>query len=221
MSGVQQMMISRGGAKPDVIYVVTTSGTGSYTAPAGYTKVTVEAIGGGGDGFGSTTTNQRAGGGGGQYAISNANIAVTPGVTVVYYSVGAGITRSWVNVGTNSQPASATVGCVAMNGSSGTSGTAGLGNIAGSVGATTRVGGNGTTGSTGRGGGGAGASTAGSGFTAGTDTTGLSPSNLMGGGTGGTSGGGVGTAPGGGGGGKTTAGAVAGAVGRVRIRFRA
>lgn len=219
MSGMQQMLLG-GAAKPNIVYVVTASGTGSYTTPAGYTKVTVEAIGGGGDGFGSTTTNQRSGGGGGQYAISNADIAVTGGSTVVYYSVGARIARSWVNVGTNTQPASATVGCVAMNGTSGTSGTGGLGNQAGSVGATTRVGGNGTTGSTGRGGGGAGASTAGSGSTAGTDTTGISPATLMGGGTGGTSGGGVGTAPGGGGGGNTTAGVVAGAVGRVRIVFK-
>lgn len=199
--------------------VVTTATANSITAPTGCISVTVEAIGGGGNGFGNNTTNNRASGGGGLYAISNPNISVNAGSTVVYYSVGAAATQSWVNIGTNSAPTSATTGCLAKNGGSGSSGTAGLGSTAGSIGALTRVGGNGTTGNNSAGGGGAGASSAGSGSTAGTDTTGLS-ANLMGGGTGGTYNTGTGTAPGGGGGGSSTTGTnLVGAVGRIRITF--
>lgn len=200
--------------------VYTTSGAGSVTAPKEFSSVTVESIGGGGNGFGNNGTNNRASGGGGQYAISNANISVTGGTTIVYYSVGAAVTDSWVNVGTNSAPASATVGCLSKSGTSGSSGTAGVGNQAGSIGATTRNGGNGATGNNSAGGGGAGATTAGSGSTAGTDTTLLSPAQLMGGGTGGTYNSGTGTAPGGGGGGASATGTnLAGAIGRVRVTF--
>ena len=50
MSGIMAMLLG-GASLPPVTYVVTASGTGSYTTPSGYTKVTVEAIGGGGNGF--------------------------------------------------------------------------------------------------------------------------------------------------------------------------
>lgn len=217
MSGMLQAMLT--GVQPSVT-VITTSGVGSITAPIGYSSVTVEAIGGGGNGFGSNTTGNRAGGGGGRYAISNARIAVTGGTTIVYYSVGAAVNQSWVNVGTNAAPTAATTGCLAPNGTSATSGTAGLGSAGTAIGATTRNGGNGATGNNSRGGGGAGASTAGSASTAGTDTTGLSPTQLMGGGTGGLYNSGTGTAPGGGGGGAGSTGTnLAGAIGRVRITF--
>lgn len=218
---IQQMMFVGGFSAQTT--VISTAGTGSITAPLGATSVTVEAIGGGGNGFGSATVNQRASGGGGLYAISNANIAVTGGITIVYYSVGAAVTQSWVNVGTNAAPTLASTGCLAKNGSSGASGVAGSGATAGSVGATIRLGGNGATGNNSQGGGGAGATTAGANPTGGTDTTGLSVL-LMGGGNGGaynnatTS---PGTAPGGGGGAANTAGTnYAGAIGRVRITFR-
>lgn len=200
--------------------VYTTSGAGSVTTPTGFTSVTVESIGGGGNGFGSNTANNRASGGGGQYAISDPNIAVTGGTTIVYYSVGSAATDSWVNVGTNSAPSAKTSGCLSKAGTSASSGSAGSGSQAGSIGATTRNGGNGATGTNSAGGGGAGASSAGSGSTAGGDTTLLSPAQLMGGGTGGAYNSGTGTAPGGGGGAASTNGTVlAGAVGRVRVTF--
>lgn len=220
MSGSFQALLA--GVQPKVV-VVTTAGAGSVTAPVGYSKVTCEAIGGGGNGFGNNTTANRASGGGGLYAISNARIAVTGGTTIVYYSVGAAATQSWVNVGTNAAPTLASTGCLAKNGGSGASGVAGSGATAGSIGATTRNGGNGATGTNSQGGGGAGATTAGANPTAGTDTTGLSPATLMGGGTGGaynnatTS---PGTAPGGAGGASATTGTnYAGAIGRVRLVF--
>lgn len=220
MSGITQALLT--GVQPRVT-VITTAGAGSITAPIGYSRVTVEAIGGGGNGFGSNTQANRASGGGGRYARSNDRIAVTGGTTIVYYSVGAAVTQSWVNVGTNAAPTSATTGCLAPNGTSGTSGVAGSGAAGTAIGAVTRNGGNGATGNNSQGGGGAGATTAGANPTAGTDTTGLSPTQLMGGGTGGaynnatTS---PGTAPGGGGGGASTTGTnYAGAIGRVRITF--
>lgn len=217
MSGVFQVMLA--GIQPKVT-VIATATASSITAPIGYSKVTVEAIGGGGNGFGNATVANRASGGGGLYAISNARIAVVGGTTVVFYSVGAAVTQSWVNIGTNAAPTLASTGCLAKNGGSGASGVAGSGATAGSIGATTRVGGNGTTGNNSTGGGGAGATTAGSASTAGTDTTGLSPTQLMGGGTGGVYNSGTGTQPGGGGGGSATTGTnLAGAIGRVRITF--
>lgn len=228
MSGIGQLLVA-GASLPPQTTVITTSGAGSITSPVGYTSVTVEAIGGGGQGFGSNTTNQRAGGGGGTYAISNARIAITGGTTIVYYQVGpanggATTSRSWVNVGTNAAPASAAVGCLAPGGTNAASGVAGTGATTGFVGATARAGGTGTTGNNSVGGGGSGASTAATGQTAGTDTTGLSVL-LMGGGTGGaynnatTS---PGTAPGGAGGGAATTGTnYTGAIGRVRITFYA
>lgn len=217
MSGFFQALL--GQPQPRVT-VITTSGAGSITAPVGYSRVTVEAIGGGGNGFGNNTQANRASGGGGQYAISNARIAVTGGSTIVYYQVGTAVQDSWVNVGTNAAPSAATAGCLAKFGTSGASGVAGSGSQAGSIGATTRNGGAGVTGNNSQGGGGAGATTAGARPTAGTDTTGLSPTQLMGGGTGGAYNSGTGTAPGGGGGGAGTTGTnLAGAIGRVRITF--
>lgn len=217
MSGSFQALLA--GVQPRVI-VVTTAGAGSTTAPIGYSSVRVEAIGGGGNGFGSNTANQRASGGGGRYAISNARIAVTGGTTVVFYSVGGIATDSWVNVGTNAAPTVATTGCLAKAGTSATSGVAGVGNQAGSVGATIRLGGNGGTGTNSQGGGGAGATANGGNPAGGSDNTGLSPTQLMGGGTGGAYNTGTGTAPGGGGGAAATTGNnPAGSIGRVRIVF--
>lgn len=205
-----------------LVLVYTTPGTGNILTPRGYFFSTVEAIGGGGNGFGSNTTNQRASGGGGTSARSNTKIAVQNLLTIVYYSVGAAATDSWVNIGTNAVPTSATTGCLAIAGSSGSAGVAGKSVTTGAIGALF-VGGQGATGNNSNGGGGAGVSSAGSKQTAGTDTTLLSPHSRMGYGTGGTYNSatlGPGTAPGGGGGGAAATGTnYAGAVGKVRIIF--
>ena len=71
------------------VFIFSTGGAGSLTAPQGYTKVTVEAVGGGGPGFGSTGPT-RAGGGGAAYA-KTANLSITGGSTVIYYNVGTGL----------------------------------------------------------------------------------------------------------------------------------
>ena len=199
--------------------------TGSVTAPRGATRVTVEAIGGGGAGFGAAATGSRSGGSGGAYARS-INLAVTGGVTVVYYQAGRDGTQSWVNVGTNIAPTLSTAGCRASAGNAGASGVAGTAQ-SGFVGTTSASSAGGTIGASAIGGGAggagatiAGAAAAGSGLTGGTDTTGMSLSTqLMGNGNGGAFSIG-GTAPGGSGGGSPTTGVnPAGAGGRVRIIF--
>ena len=203
------------------IFVIDGAATGSIVAPRGATRVTVEAIGGGGAGAGTNAGN-RAGGGGGRFA-RTINMPVTGGVTTVFYSVGAAATQSWVNVGTNVAPASTAAGCLAPPGTNAALNTGGNGTTGTAIGTVTANGGDGVGGGPSAGGGAgagadiAGAGTGGSGTTAGTDTTGMSISTqLMGNGTGGV--GTVGTAPGGGGGG-TTGGGGAGAIGRVRITF--
>lgn len=216
--GIRSLLLARN-ALPVIVTVITVSGPGSVVIPAGYNFYTGEAIGGGGAGFGNATVGNRAGGGGGRNAISTAKIAVTPGNSI-FYSVGAAAGDSWVNT-TNVVPVAASTGCLAKGGANAASATAGSGNVAGSIGATTRQGGNGAVGSNAPGGGGGGTNLIGSGQTAGTDTTGLSPANPMGGGTGGASLA-AGTVPGGGGGSHTSTGTnPAGAIGRVRILFYA
>ena len=141
---IQQMFFTAGGvAFTPQTQVITTSGAGSFTVPAGATSVTMEAIGGGGNGFGNATVNQRASGGGGQYSTSNTKITVVAGQTV-YYSVGTAATDSWVRYNVNNTTGIAvTDGCLAKAGTSGSAGTAGVGNQAGGVGATINFGGNG------------------------------------------------------------------------------
>ena len=210
------------------VTVVTVSGPGSVVVPAGYTKYTGEALGGGGAGFGSATGTLRASGSGGQYAKSNDKISVAPGDTI-YWVVGVGgpPADSWINYNVNAAPASATTGALAKCGGSGTSGVAGVGNGAGSIGSVINFGGDGMTDPGGQptGGGGAGASGPGqigianaTGGNGGIDATGLSTSTPMGGGAGGSMGSG-GFVPSGGGGGRTNAGVVGGAIGRVRYTF--
>lgn len=235
MSGISQMMLA---SKADStassnVFVITTATAGSIVTPAGYTKVSVEALGGGGRGFGSSTTNQRAGGGGGVYSFMT-NLTVIPGTTVIYYSVGAAnggptTSRSWVNIAANAPPTVQGQGCMAPGGGNATSGVAGTSTTTGAVGFGPTQGTSGTTGNGAIGGAAPGAgATVGSpvlasGRIAGTDTTGLSPATPMGGGNGGaynnatTS---PGTAPGGGGGGAATTGTnYSGGIGRVRIVF--
>lgn len=199
---------------PDVVYLVTSSGTGSYTTPSGYNTVTIEAIGGGGNGFGGTSAF-RAGGGGGAYARTE-NLSVTSGSTIVYYSVGGVASDSWVRVGTNSAPSSTTDGCLGYRGTSGASATAGVGGTtANSIGTAKYSGANGGVTGTPSGGGAGGQNANASGATGG-------GSGDMKGGNGGAyaTGGNPGTAPGGGGSGMGSAGTPAGAIGRVRITFK-
>jgi hypothetical protein len=67
------------------VTVVTATGAGSYTVPAGVTSIKIEAWGGGGGAHSAVA--QEGGGAGGGY-IAN-TIAVSPGATI-YYSVGTG-----------------------------------------------------------------------------------------------------------------------------------
>ncbi|MBK6595230.1 MAG: hypothetical protein IPG23_22330 [Burkholderiales bacterium] len=67
---------------------VTFNSSGSWTAPAGVTSVTVEVWGGGGAG-GGQNPNRDGGGGGGGGGYSRSIIAVTPGNTYAV-SVGGG-----------------------------------------------------------------------------------------------------------------------------------
>jgi hypothetical protein len=211
-SATRAIVLQPTSAIPDSVTLVTSSGTGNVTTPAGYSHVTVHAIGGGGSGFGSNSGANRAGGGGGTYAMSNPNIAVTAGVTVVYYSVGAAANDSWVNVGTNSAPTQASAGCVAKKGGNASAGTGGTGVTTGFVGSVAFAGGTGQTGNNSQGGGGAGSGGAASGPTPG---AGAFP-----GGAGGAYNTGTGTAPGGAGGGSNSTGTnLAGAAGAVRIVF--
>jgi hypothetical protein len=197
------------------VNLFSTSGPGSMTTPAGYTFVTVEAIGGGGQGFGTSTSSSQAGGGGGSYA-KTALIAVTPGTTI-YYQVGQAAVDSWVNVSSASAPTSTVQGCLAKPGDGAGSGGPGQGGpTATSIGGTKFAGGNGGSGASAAGGGGAGDSLAGGNAVGAAFGAGGTGTNLTGGNGG--SFGFVGNAPGGGGGSSTTVNS-AGGVGRVRIVF--
>ncbi len=186
----------------------TTTGTSSWTAPAGVTSVTVQAWGAGGAGGGSNI-NKRAGsgGGGGAYTLNN-SVSVIPGnIYVNAITVGAGGTGSIGNNGTNGQASSVALGTtVSANGGTygwANSATPGTGGAAG-----TYSGGNGGSGLQGvngpGGGGGSSAGTASNGNAGGYPAGGAA---VTGGGAGGNGGspqgvnGYAGSAPGGGGGG--------------------
>lgn len=135
------------------VTVITTIGAGYWTVPANCTSITIEAIGGGG--YSDTSAYPSGGSGGGAYAKDNA-ITVTGGQTV-YYSLGKGV-DSWVNVSSNSTPASSTLGVLAKAGASGSPiGSSSGGLSSGSIGDVKYSGGSsGSTGSYGiTGGGGA------------------------------------------------------------------
>ena len=63
-------------------YVVTSTGTGSWTVPAGVTSVQIELWGGGGGGV-SGGGGADIGGGAGAYVIET-GLAVTPGASITY-----------------------------------------------------------------------------------------------------------------------------------------
>ena len=217
-----------------------TSGTGSWTCPAGVTHVMVQVWGAGGGGGNSATTSGKGGCGGGAGAYSESIIAVTAGTTY-YYSVGAGGTGapassttaatnggdSWFNT-VNSAPTS-TAGVLAKRGAKGNNNSSAAGGSGGVLGAGYGTnkwsGGNGGSGYGSGGGGGAGS--------AGRYGNGGSGVSAFNGGAGGTAGayggaaggngssstnGASGAAPGGGGGGSNDApGASGGAGGAGRI----
>lgn len=204
------------------VTVISTATAGSIVTPAGYSFVTVEAVGGGGGGFGSGISSQQAGGGGGAYA-RTANLIVTGGSTIVYYSVGSVATDSWVRVGTNAPPTTTFQGCLGAAGGNASNSTSGLGGTAAaSIGNTEFSGGDGGRGGTGSPNGGGGAGDSGNGVTvpAGTNTvgTGGTGTNIVGG-TGGVLATPSGNDPGGGGYGSGVGLQTNGGIGRVRIVF--
>lgn len=160
--------------------------SGTWTAPAGVTSVTVEAWGGGGAGGGATGTQAKGGGGaGGQYA--SKVITVTPGNSYAV-AVGTGGTGSTGNGTAGGDSTFNGTSVVAKGGAGGATAAAnnsgaaaGAGSTTGGVGTTVFAGGSGSAGAAtsagcqngGAGGGGAGSGGAGgdaAGNTAGTGT---------------------------------------------------
>lgn len=224
---------------------VTTTGSGSFTIPAGVSSITVEAWGGGG--AGGNQSNQGGGGGGGAYI--SATIAVTAG-QILYYTVGAAGGQSWFNLGTNSSTSAwrANAGTESLSGAAGIGGDTLNGNVGtlvaafnGGSGASAQSGGgsrggsgggggagplgvglNGSIGSSSTGGAG-GAGNNGSGGVGGSSNGAIGFANIDGGGggAGGANGdtGGTGGAPAGGGGGSGRSSTFAGAGARGQLRY--
>ena len=98
------------------VVVFTTTGSQTWTVPAGVTSIQVEAIGGG---AGSTGGISSGGGGGGAYAEA-ASVTVTPGATYYIHvgvantttTLGSANSLSWGNT-TNVKPTSSTTGALA------------------------------------------------------------------------------------------------------------
>jgi len=111
-------------AEAVTVETLTTSGSGSWQAPAGVTSVQVEAWGGGG------SASSTGGGGGGAYAKKN-SYSVTPGNNYSYYVGGAAVASYWID--------SSTVYAVGGNSSASNIGGAG-GSAASSIGDVTASG---------------------------------------------------------------------------------
>jgi hypothetical protein len=135
---------------------VNLTSSGSYTVPAGVTKIKVEAWGGGGGTSRPANQNTRGGGGGGAY--SRSSFSVTPGASISYV-VGAGGTTSGTNGGDSYWENTSTLLAKGGSGNTGTSTAAG-GQASAGVGAVKYSGGTGaaqvSTMNAGGGGGGAG-----------------------------------------------------------------
>lgn len=168
----------------------TFTSSGTFTVPAGVTRVTVKAWGGGGGGGGadSNGTENRAGGGGGGGAfVVNNNVTVTPGANITV-TVGGGGTPGTNPTAGGTGGTSTFASAVPVNAPGGVGGTSGLPadrtGAGGAGGAGTFNGGSGaeapppgTTDATGSGGGGGGGGETGvggnaSGITAGAGGTG-------------------------------------------------
>lgn len=141
------------------VVFLTTQGANSYTIPSNFESfVSVEAIGGGGDGgevdnpAGSQSSVYGGGsGGGGAYAKSTSVTGLSPGQTV-YYQVGVGGSTtnagdSWFNASSNAAPTLVTQGVLAKRGTSAIENTGGSGGTtAASIGDVKFAGGNGSNG---------------------------------------------------------------------------
>jgi hypothetical protein len=213
------------------------SGSGTWTAPAGVTSVTVECWGGGGGGQGKDISFNDAGGGGGGGEYASETISVTPGNSYPY-SVGAkGAAGAPGSASTNQGGAGGTTtfnttSVVAHGGVGGANSGGGLGGT-GSTNSTHFDGGRGgsvdfdTARGAGGGGGSGGTASAGNSGSDGVSATqgGAGASAVTGGGPGGNGGtstkaGTAGGSPGGGGGGSGTQGtAGAGAGGRITLTY--
>jgi len=154
--------------------LVTTTGAGSWTVPAGVTTILKMQCWGAGAAADGSASSAGSSGGGGAYAETDA-IAVTPGQTIYYgvgtggagsTSVGAAGNPSWINKSANSQPAnssSSTIGCAAGGGSAPTTSTYGAGGSPLAYNGANYSGGFGANGSGTGAGGGGGAGSAGAG----------------------------------------------------------
>lgn len=188
--------------------LLTTTGAGTWTCPAGVTSVIVECWGGGGGG-GTASGNPATGGGGAGGAYSKKTISVTPS-TVYNINVGAGGTAAAVG-GDSWFSSSSTV--IAKGGAGGatatgnsTNGAGGTGSSASCIGDVVYAGGNGGTGNytsgvggSGGGGGAARVSSDGESATGETSGNGLYPAGGGGMGVGNSTAGAVGAVYGGGG----------------------
>ena len=148
-------------AQLNKVVLITTSGTGTYTVPSDFVSlVSVEAIGGGGNGAQIFSTSlQYGGGGGGAYAKSTSmdTSSWVAGTTVLSYRVGVGggttgingTSRSWMansNTGTT-EPTLSSNGVLADGGVSAVNKTGGSGGSTyNSIGDITYAGGSGGTG---------------------------------------------------------------------------
>lgn len=197
-----------------------TSGSGTWTAPAGVTSVLVECWGGGGGGSGYDSSFGSAGGGGGGGEYAAQTIAVTPGNSYPYAvgAGGAGAAANSVFAGGDGDPTSFNSTGVVAHGGSGAL-VAGSGG-SGSTNTTHFNGGGGAAGSGTVGGGGGGSGGTGSAGNAGTagGGGGAGAVAVAGGGPGGNHDVAPVSGPGGGGGGGSTSKAgKAGVAGRVTI----
>lgn len=117
--------------------VINSTGSGTFTVPAGVTSVTIETwgAGGGGGNSNSTSTNGGTGGGGGAYA--RGVHTVTPNATYFYFVGGGGLgapanstltagngQNSWFNAtGANTAPTNNTSGTLGNGGNRGNNNT--------------------------------------------------------------------------------------------------
>lgn len=202
-----------------------TSGTFSWTCPAGVTSIIVECWGAGGGGGGSDGNNNTKGGGGGGGAYAkNASVTVMPGTTYTI-TIGGGGTAGTTGNGGDGGASTATFGATTVTANGGIHGNGGiLGSLLGAGGAGGAAvnwpGGNGATATSSGGGGGGGAAGTSAAGNNGTVTTGGAAKTTPPGGAGGNGtgcGGGANTQGcpgadyGGGGGGTTVKGGAGGA----------
>jgi hypothetical protein len=218
------------GLTPVGTSAVTLTGSGTWTAPAGVTQVTVYAVGAGGGGGSGSSSNDGSGGGGGESATQT--FTVVPGSSYTY-AVGAGGAGGTASGHSGSGGASSTftVGAATLTAHGGGAGVSASWNGAGGSGGSGstapahHAGGQGGNSSPYTGGGGSSAGTAaagnaGNGYASG----GIAPSGGGNGGNGSGANNGVGAAgavPGGGGGGSynaTYAGG-AGANGTITVSY--